>query len=94
MTPAKSHTVEVHYDRAGQIVAIVDATPRRGVGAGVFPMNDAKSIVVELSPAQRDLSLLALHATHYVDVRGGEPQLRAHNPPGKGSGKPGAARKR
>jgi len=82
----KGKRVEIHYDQTGQILGIIDLEPQNGVTAGVFAMKDAKSIIVELAPAQRKLSLLALHAGHYVDVRNGPPHLRAHKvPPARSS---------
>ena len=74
----KEKRVEIHYDQGGQILGIIDLEPQNGVAAGVFAMQNAKSIIVELTAAQRKLSLAALHAGHYVDVRNGPLRLRAH----------------
>ena len=77
MMKPKGKRVEIHYDQSGQIVGIIDLEPQNGVSAGVFAMQNAKSIILELTPAQRKLPLTALHAGHYVDVRNGPPRLRA-----------------
>ena len=73
----KGDKIEIHYDRDGRILSVVDAAGHGKISAGVAPMGGAHTMVAALTREQKEMSLLAFHAGHRVDVRGESPTLVA-----------------